>query len=85
MRRTQIQLDDQLWNVVQTRARSERKTISALVREILRERYLGKFEKRRQAMQAIVGIRQEPPNAPDSTEYVGSLRRGKRMQRLLEK
>ena len=85
MRRTQLYLDDQLWNALHVRARSEQKSISQLVREAVRERYLGKLETRREAMQAVVGIRAETANAPDSTEYIRSLRLDDRMERLSRK
>ena len=85
MRRTQLYLDDQLWNALHVRARSERKSISELVREAVRERYLGKLEARRAAMLAVVGIREEPANAPDSTSYIRGLRQDDRMERLHRK
>src|SRR5437667_9856495 len=42
MRRTQLYLDDHLWNALHARARSRRTTVSELVREALRERYLAR-------------------------------------------
>jgi hypothetical protein len=54
-----------------------------LVREAARERYLGNLEERRKAMLAFVGIRKDRTDLPDSTEeYVRSLRRDTRMERL---
>ena len=85
MRRTQLYLDDQLWNALHTRARSEKKTVSELVREAVRERYFGKLEERRRAMQAFVGIRKDPTDTQDSTEYIRELRRGDRLNRLMDK
>ena len=83
MRRTQLYLDDDLWNTLHTRARSEGTTISALVRQAARERYLGNLEERRAAMLAFVGIRKDRKDLPDSTEeYVRSLRRDTRLERL---
>ena len=76
-------LDDDLWNALHTRARRERTTISALVRQAARERYLGNLEERRKAMLAFVGIRRDRKDLPDSTEeYVRSLRRDTRLERL---
>ena len=57
-------------------------TISALVREAARERYLGNLEERRKAMEALVGIWKDRTGLPDSTEYVRSLRRDTRIERL---
>ena len=85
MRRTQLYLDDQLWNALHTRARSESKTVSELVREAVRERYFGNLEERRRAMQVVIGIRREPANAVDSTEYIRGLRSDNRMERLYKK
>ena len=83
MRRTQLYLDDDLWNTLHTRARSEGTTISALVRQAARERYLGNLAERREAMEAIVGIWKDRTDLPDSTEeYVRSLRRDSRIERL---
>lgn len=82
MRRTQLYLDDQLWNALHVRAESTGKTISELVRIAVRERYLGDLQERKRAMQAIVGIRKNRPEFENSEEYVRSLRRGKRLERL---
>jgi len=83
MKRTQLYLDDDLWNALHARARQEKTTISALVREAARERYIGDLEERRKAMLAFVGIRKDRKDLPDSTEeYVRSLRRDTRLERL---
>lgn len=85
MRRTQLYLDDDLWNALHTQARKEGTSISDLVREAARERYVGNLEKRREAMRAIVGIRKDISESADSTEQVRKLRRGKRLERLWKK
>ena len=83
MRRTQLYLDDDLWNALHARARSMGTTISALVRDAARERYLGNLDERREAMEAMVGIWKDRTDLPDSTEEcVRSLRRDTRMERL---
>ena len=82
MRRTQLYLDDDLWNVLRTRARREGTTVSDLVRQAARERYLGKLQERKQAMQALVGIRKNRSEFSDSVEYVRRTRRGTRVERL---
>ena len=56
MRRTQLYLDDHLWNALHAHAQSKKTTISELVREAVRERYLGKQDEQRKAMQEFVGI-----------------------------
>jgi len=82
MRRTQLYLEDDLWNSLHAHARSQRSTISELVRQAVRERYLGKLDERRQAMQDFVGIRKNRSDLPAATEYVRGLRRGRRLERL---
>lgn len=85
MRRTQLYLDDDLWNALHVQARKEGTSISDLVRRAARKQYLDQWEERRRAMQAIVGIWQDRDDLPDTAEYVRSLRRGKRIERLREK
>ena len=82
MRRTQLYLDDDLWNALHARAREQGTTISDLVRQAARERYLDKLEGRREAMQAFVGIAKDRPALADSTKYIRELRSGTRIQRL---
>lgn len=83
MHRTQLYLDDDLWNALRNRARNQGTTISDLVRKAARERYLGNLDERREAMLAFVGIRKGRRDLPDSTEeYVRSLRRDTRRERL---
>jgi hypothetical protein len=82
MRRTQLYLDDDLWNALHVQARSQGTTISDLVRRAVRDRYLGDLDERRKAMLAFVGIRKDRTDLPDSTEYVRSLRRDTRIERL---
>ena len=82
MRRTQMYFDDDVWNILHARAAGQGTTISHLVREAVREKYLGKLEERRQAMEAFVGIRKDRTGLGDSTRYVRRLRRGSRLDRL---
>ena len=84
MRRTQLYLDDNLWNALHNQARTRKTTVSELVREAVRERYLGKRDERIKAMREFVGIRSEPASRmeADAVEYVRSLRRGGRGNRL---
>jgi hypothetical protein len=82
VRRTQLYIEDDLWNALHARARSQGRTISELVRQAVRERYLGNLERRRDAMRAFIGIRAKRADLPDSVEYVRSLRRGGRLDKL---
>lgn len=79
MRRTQLYLDDDLWNALRTRARNEGTTVSELVRQAVRERFLGKLEERREAMQGLVGIRKDRSDLSASVGYVRRLRHGRRV------
>lgn len=82
MRRTQLYLDDDVWNALHARARKQGTTISDLVRQAVRDRYLGNLDERCKAMEALVGIWKDRTDLPDSTEYVRSLRRDTRIERL---
>ncbi|HEX3683420.1 MAG TPA: ribbon-helix-helix protein, CopG family [Bryobacteraceae bacterium] len=85
MRRTQLYLDDQVWNALHARARSQKTTVSELVREAVRERYLGRRDQQTKAMQEFVGIRKERSRPVDAVKFVRSLRRGNRLDRLHKK
>jgi hypothetical protein len=52
------------------------------VREALRERYLGDRERRMKAMKQVVGIRKGTDERLDAVEYIRSLRRSDRLDRL---
>jgi hypothetical protein len=82
VKRTQLYLDDDLWRALHARARQEATTISDLVRQAARERYLGKVEERRVAMQAFVGLRKDRDDLRDSSETIRELRRGSRIAKL---
>jgi hypothetical protein len=85
MRRTQLYLDDDLWKALHARARSEQTTISDLVRQAIRERYLGSLTARKAAMQAVVGIWKDRSEIGDTKAYIRGLRRGTRLKRLTDK
>jgi len=85
MRRTQLYLDDQLWGALHARARSEKTTVSELVRQAVRERYLGDLDRRRAAMQRFVGIRKANGGDLDACLEVRGLRQGSRLNRLGER
>ena len=84
MRRTQLYLDDHLWGALHARARSEKTTVSELVRQAVRDRYIGNTESRKAAMQDFVGIRKAAAGG-DSSMEVRRLRRGSRLDRLGER
>lgn len=77
-------LDDELWQVLHEQAERARTTISELVRQATRERYLGNLDQRKAAMQAFVGIRKNRTEFRDAVGYVRRLRQGSRIERLGE-
>lgn len=80
MKRTQLYIDDDLLATLHARARLLGTTISSLVREAVRERYAGKLETRKAAMQAFAGSRKDRPEFADSAKYLRGLRRGNRLR-----
>jgi hypothetical protein len=85
VKRTQLYLDDDLWDMLHIRARNEGSSVSELVRKAVRERYLGNLDERAKAMQAFIGIRKDRTDIGDSTEYIRNLRRDNRLERLWKK
>ncbi len=82
MKRTQLYLDEDLWQALHTRAAIEKTTVSDLVRTAARERYFEDSEKRRKALMGIVGIWKDRTDLPDTETYVRNLRKGSRLKRL---
>jgi len=82
VKRTQLYLDDDLWNALHVRARQSRTTVSELVRQAARERYLGSADARAKAMQAVVGIWKDHKDMASTEAYLRGLRRGTRLKRL---
>jgi len=78
-------LDDHLWGALHARAKSEKTTVSELVRQAVRERYIGDLDRRRTAMQSFAGIRKAHGEHPDGLAEVRRLRRGNRVDRLSER
>ena len=83
MKRTQLYLHEDIWKVLHIRSRQQGTSISELVRQAVRDRYGSSPTSRRQAMQALVGMRKDRKDFPDSTTYVRRLRKGKRLRRIL--
>jgi len=83
VRRTQVELEDQVWNNLQARAKREGTTVEELARQAISERYgCVDREERRRAMMAFVGIRADRDDIGDSTEYIRNLRKSDRLERL---
>jgi hypothetical protein len=82
MKRTQLYLDEDLWNALHARALLAGTSISDLVRTAARERYMGNMEERRAAMMSIVGLWKDRDDLPDTETYVRNLRNDNRLERL---
>ena len=82
MRRTQLYLDDDLWEQLHERAKAKNTTVSELVREAVRSQLKQDVEERRKAMEAIVGMRADWPADLDTDEYIRDLRTDDRLERL---
>jgi hypothetical protein len=82
MKRTQLYLDDDLWQALHARAARDGTTISELVRVAARDRYLGNLEKRREAMMGIVGLWKDRTDLEDTETMIRRLRADTRGERL---
>jgi Ribbon-helix-helix protein, copG family len=82
MRRTQLYLEDDVWAALQIRSRESGLSMSELVRVAVRERYLDHADKRKQALQSIMGLWKDRADLPETEEYVRSMRRDSRRERL---
>jgi hypothetical protein len=85
MRRTQLYLEDDMWNALHARAKTAGTSISELVRQAVRTCYAGQFQERKKAMQAFIGIGRDNDATRDPGKYVRALRRGTRLDRLNRK
>jgi len=74
MRRTHVYLEDDLWAALQALSRESGTSVSALVRQAVRERYGVDRVKRQKAMQAFVGIRKDRTDIGDSETYIRRIR-----------
>jgi plasmid stability protein len=82
MKRTQLYLDDDLWQALHDRAAREKTTLSDLARTAMRDRYMYTPEQRRTDMMAAVGIWKDREDLADSAAYVRNLRKGTRLKRM---
>lgn len=82
MRRTQLYLEDDLWKALHIQSRQSGMSISELVRQAVRERYLSAAARRTQAMRALVGIWEDRSDLPDTQAYIRRLRKGRRLKRV---
>lgn len=81
MRRTQLYLEDETWNLLHLKAKQTNQTVSELVRQAVREKY-GAKPQQREAMEAMIGLRRDREDITDTDAYVRQLRRDDRFKRL---
>lgn len=82
MKRTQLYLEDEMWKVLEIQSRQTGATVSALVRQAIRDKFLSGKAARREAMQALVGIWRDRTDLPPTEQYMRALRKGRRIERL---
>jgi len=82
MKRTQLYLQEDIWNALHVRSRLQGTSISELVRQAILEKYGDPPASRKEAMRAIVGLRKDRRDLPDTARYVRNLRKGKRPRRI---
>jgi hypothetical protein len=81
MRRTQLYLDDDLWNALHFHAHLNGQTVSELVRKAAREKYMGNPEERRAAMEGIVGLWKDRKESQTADTVIRRARKGARLKR----
>jgi hypothetical protein len=82
MKRTQLYLEEEMWKVLEIQSRQTGVTVSALVRQAVREKFQGGKAARREAMQALVGLWRDRADLPSTEQYIRELRKGRRIERL---
>ena len=82
MKRTELYLHENIWKTLHVRSRQQGTSISELVRQAVREKYGNSPASRKEAMQALVGLRKHRRDLPQSDSYVRKLRKGKRLRRI---
>jgi hypothetical protein len=85
VRRTQLFLDEDLWKVLHVRAGQLGTTVSELARQALREKYSDPAAKRRDAMEAVIGIWKDRDDIGSTEKYVRESRKGSGRRRMLER
>jgi len=82
MKRTQLYLEEDVWKVLQILSRQSGASISDLVRQAVRERYVGGKANRQQVLMSVVGLWRNRKDLPNTDSYVRGLRQGKRLERV---
>jgi hypothetical protein len=84
MKRTQLYIDEEMAKILSTLSRQRGITVSELVREGLRERYMqGKDIDKAELARTLVGIWENRPNLKAIHSIMRKLRKGSRLKRLV--
>ncbi len=82
MKRTQIYLEDSIYNVLKVISRTRRTTVSELVRQAIRIVYKDQKQNKIEKFDNACGIWAERNDFMHPSKYVRSLRKGKRLERF---
>ena len=82
MKRTQLYIEEDVWKVLAIRAKQSHSTISDLVRQTLREKYLNGTSNRKEALLAGVGLWKDRNEIPAAETYIRRLRKDDRLERI---
>jgi hypothetical protein len=82
VKRTQLYIENDLWAPLRTRSRQSGVSISELVRQAIRDRYLSGATRRREAMRAVVGTWKDRSDLPDAESYARQPRKGSQIKGL---
>ena len=85
MRRVQFYIEDDASKALHIRARQSGTSVSELVRQAVREKFLSGRVNRREAMEALVGIWKDREDLPDTETYVRQLRKGTRFRGITQR
>jgi len=75
-------MDDDVWKILQVRAKQANSTISELVRVAVREKYIENASNRKEALLAAIGLWKDRTDIPDGETYVRRLRKDDRLKRI---
>ena len=84
MKRTQLYLEDDVWRILEVLAKQSKCTVSHLVRQAIRERYVQNAAGRKEALRSVLGLWKDRTDLEDTEPYVRGLRRGSRLQRIAQ-
>ena len=76
-------MDEDVWKILQVKAKQAGCTISDLVREAVREKYAQSAERKKEIFESVAGLWAGRTDLPGTETYIRSLRKGERRKRNL--